>query len=311
MPGSRRLSLIVGGFVVASLGALAIAILSLTSETGLFRPQYELIARFENVQGLMAGAPVWLAGKEVGRIESVTFDELGSERPVRVVMRIQQDVKDRIREDSVATIGTIGLLGDSYVEVTVGSPSKPRLEDGAVIESVTPASLSDVVARGTKALDNIASLAENLDGVVGNFAAAEGGEKAAAAVAAVSDIVTEVRQGKGLLHSLIYDPYGGQGIESIQHSLETLESILLEVREGEGILHTLIYDRPTDQDIVMEALQAGARLNSILAKVDRGEGTLGLLLNDPTLYDDLKTLLGGAQRSAIVRTMIRWAADGN
>ena len=55
-------------------------------------------------------------------------------------------------------------------------------------------------------------------------------------------------------------------------------------------------------------LDAGARLNSILAKIDTGEGTLGLLLNDPTLYEDLKRLLGGAQRSAVVRTLIRMSA---
>ena len=71
------------------------------------------------------------------------------------------------------------------------------------------------------------------------------------------------------------------------------------------MLHTLIYDAPSEQDIVLEAIEAGSRLNSILAKVDRGEGTMGLLLNDPTLYEDLKRLIGGAQRSTVVRTLIR------
>ena len=60
---------------------------------------------------------------------------------------------------------------------------------------------------------------------------------------------------------------------------------------------------------MLEALEAGARLNSILAKVDRGEGTLGLLLNDPTLYEDLKRLIGGAERSALVRSLIRMSSD--
>ena len=52
-----------------------------------------------------------------------------------------------------------------------------------------------------------------------------------------------------------------------------------------------------------------ARLNSILAKVDRGEGSLGLLLNDATLYEDLKILVGGAQRSTLVRALIRMAVE--
>ncbi len=55
---------------------------------------------------------------------------------------------------------------------------------------------------------------------------------------------------------------------------------------------------------MIEVFEAGARLNSILAKIDRGEGTLGLMLNDPTLYEELKLLVGGANRSTVVRSLI-------
>ena len=82
-----------------------------------------------------------------------------------------------------------------------------------------------------------------------------------------------------------------------------------EVAEGEGILHTLIYERPRDQDMVNQLVTAGTRLNSILGKIDAGDGTLGLLVNDPSLYEDLTTLLGGAQRSLVIRSMVRMAVD--
>ena len=55
----------------------------------------------------------------------------------------------------------------------------------------------------------------------------------------------------------------------------------------------------------MQFLAAGGRLNSILEKMDRGEGTLGLLLNDPTLYEEVKLLVGGANRSTVVRSLIQ------
>ena len=106
------------------------------------------------------------------------------------------------------------------------------------------------------------------------------------------------------IHSVVYDQYKGGGVESIERSLATMENILEEVANGQGILHTLIFESPDDQDLVMEVLEAGARLNSILAKVDRGEGSFGMFLNDPTIYEDLKILLGGAQRSAVLRTLI-------
>ena len=83
-------------------------------------------------------------------------------------------------------------------------------------------------------------------------------------------------------------------------------------RTGNGILHELIYEDTSEQDLIVEVLEAGARLNSILTKIDDGEGSLGMLLNDPTLYEDLKILVGGAQRSAIVRSLIRFAVgSGN
>jgi phospholipid/cholesterol/gamma-HCH transport system substrate-binding protein len=66
-----------------------------------------------------------------------------------------------------------------------------------------------------------------------------------------------------------------------------------------------VYEPLTEQDVVLEVLDAGARLNSILAKIDTGEGTLGLLLNDPSLYEDLKQLVGGAERSTLVKTLIQ------
>jgi phospholipid/cholesterol/gamma-HCH transport system substrate-binding protein len=125
----------------------------------------------------------------------------------------------------------------------------------------------------------------------------------------VSDILGEIQHGHGLLHSLIYDEHEGSGMASLNQSLVTFQGILDEVATGNGLLHSLVYEPLTEQDVVLEALDAGARLNSILAKIDTGEGTLGLLLNDPSLYEDLKQLVGGAERSTLVKTLIRMSGD--
>ncbi len=136
MEDSRRLSLIVGGFFIASLVALAIAVLSLTSESGLFPNQYRIYGHFDNVQGLLPGAPVWMAGKEVGRVEEVEFTEFGSDQPILITMRVNRDVQNRVRTDSVASIGTIGVLGDSYIEIQPGSP-RSRFCGQVVLECVS------------------------------------------------------------------------------------------------------------------------------------------------------------------------------
>lgn len=310
MDGNRRLSLVVGAFVVATLLLVAGVLVTLGQGSGFLQPRYTLVTYFENVQGLVAGAPVRLAGKDVGTVELVSFGSFGGERPpVRVLLQVDARVQSRIRSDSVASIGTIGLLGDKYVSISMGTRGGQVLEEGAVLESSSPVDLAMAAERGTEAIDNIATLTENVNAVVEDFGEAMGGRKIAESMESLSEIVREIREGDGLLHSLIYDPYEGGGVQSLDRSLATLEEILNEVAHGDGVIHTLIYESPEDQDAVVRALEAAARLESILAKVDEGEGTVGLLVNDPSLYEDLQRLVGGARRSLVVRSLIRLSTD--
>lgn len=308
----RRSSLVVGVFLLVALAVGAFALLSLGASTGLLESRFRLITYFEDVQGLVAGAPVRLAGKDVGQVEQVSFGGLDDQRPpVRVVLQIVSDVQDRVRSDSVASIGTIGLLGDKFVALSMGTPSGRVLEEGQELASVSPLDLSMAVVRGTEAIDNVATLAENLNRVVGSFHEAMGGRRladaSAAAVKAADDlasVVREVREGKGLLHSLIYDSYAGGEVGSVSRSFARLEQLLAEITEGKGLLHDLVYTPADELTLLREAERASARLASALEKVDSGEGTLGLLVNDPTLYYDLKALAGGTKRSWILRSLV-------
>lgn len=285
MESDRRLSLVVGGFVLASLLALAVAVLSLTNEKGLWEPQYRLLAYYNDAQGLMSGAPVWLAGKDVGIVESVSFSPLGSNLPsVRVTLQINRDVQDRIRADSVASIGTIGLLGDKYIEIKMGTLEAPQLEPDAEIKTIDPVNLTDIVERGALAFDNLSELAVNINRIVKEFGDEMGGTNLASALASVSKLVNEVETGDGLLHNLIYEP-GGKEIQEIDQSLARIH-------------------------------EASQRLNQILVKIDEGEGTLGLLVNDPNLYHDLRTviedtqgMLGRARKNRLIRSLIQFSAD--
>lgn len=311
MPVERdgRLALVVGSFVIGALVALSGAILSLTSERGIFVSHYRLEAHFQNVQGLLPGAPVWLAGKEVGRVEDIRFEPVGSAIPVLVLMGIDETVQDRIRGDSVATVGTIGVLGDSYVEISVGTVGEAMLQPGSGIRTQSPININLAMAKGSRALDNVATLAENLNDVVSRFSEGDGERSIVDGMTAAGDIMVRVQQGPGLLHSLIYDDYQGEGVESIERSLSLLEKILHEIAEGDGLLHQVIYAKPEDDGMMSQATKASVRLNSILEKIDEGEGTIGLMLNDPSLYEELQALLGGARRSLVVRSMVRMAAD--
>lgn len=348
MEDSRRLSLIVGTFFILSLAALGVMVLSLSSESGLFARQYQIYGNFDNVQGLLPGAPVWMAGKEVGRVQAVEFTEFGSQQPILVSMRINRSIQNRLRTDSLATVGTIGVLGDSYIEIRPGSPEGAVLIDGETVPALSPTNLYAVLARGTEALDNVSELARNLNRVVSDVREEGVVAKAASAVSAASGIILEIEGGSGFLHSVVYDNYAGGGVESIQRSLASLENILhevqtgrgilnsliyvgdvddagtsasniqhtlasvadilAEIQSGDGLLHALIYDPETGR-MSQEASVAIGRLNEILEKIENADGTLGLLVSDPKLYEDLTKLLGGAQRSALLRTLVRMATE--
>jgi phospholipid/cholesterol/gamma-HCH transport system substrate-binding protein len=305
MDRDRRLSLTVGGFAFVALAALLLAILSLSAQQGIFRARYELIAYFDNVQGLVSGAAVRLAGTQVGQVESVNLSlRPGGQPAVKVVLQIDERVQQRIRADSMAQITTVGLLGDQIVELSIGTTDAMVLTDGSEIQTLDPFDLNVMVSKGGQALDAIESLASNLNATMEEFRQGAGGRNLAESVAALSQIINEVQEGEGTLHTLIYEPYEGGAVASAENAFASLAAILGEVEQGDGLLHSLVYAEPGEQDTLLAAREATARLNSILGKVDRGEGTLGLLLNDPTLYEELKILVGGAGRSTLVRSMI-------
>jgi phospholipid/cholesterol/gamma-HCH transport system substrate-binding protein len=305
MDHDRRLSLTVGGFALVALAALVVAVLSLSAQQGIFRARYRLVAYFDNVQGLVSGAAVRLAGTQVGQVKSVDLSlRPGGEPAVKVKLQIDEGVQQRIRGNSVALITTVGLLGDQIVEISIGTSESEVLTDGAEIQTLDPFDLNVMVSKGGLALDAIESLASNLNATIDEFRQGAGGRKLAESLSGFSEIIGEVQEGEGTLHALIYEPYEGGAVESAESALESLDGILEEVEHGDGLLHSLVYDEPGEQDVLLQALQASARLNSILTKIDGGDGTLGLLLNDPTLYEELKILVGGAGRSTLVRSMI-------
>ena len=304
MDERMRLSFVVGAVALAAAVTVAVVVANLGADAGLLHERYSLVTYFDDVQGLVSGAPVRLAGKDVGRVREVSFAPLDETRPpVRVVLEVDQAVQDRVRSDSSASVGTIGLLGDKYVSLSMGSSRGRVLTEGDEIASISPIDLNVAIVRGTEAIDNIAELAASANGVVKDFGASQGVQRLADVTGSLSQIVKEIQTGDGILHSLVYDEYEGEELASAGRSLASLEKMLLEIQEGDGVLHDLIYE-PANEELIGDALRAGSRLESILAKVDDGEGTLALLVNDPSLYQDLKALIGGARRSTVVRTLV-------
>jgi phospholipid/cholesterol/gamma-HCH transport system substrate-binding protein len=127
-------------------------------------------------------------------------------------------------------------------------------------------------------------------------------------IAQVSDdlqnLMQDIKQGKGLLHSLVYDSDGEKTVSYLNKSLESLALLMKEIQTGSGIAHDLIYVE--DKGQFLRSLNTVAHdLEEIAAEVKSGKGTLGLLLTDPSLYNELYGLIGNLRRNRLLKAIIR------
>jgi phospholipid/cholesterol/gamma-HCH transport system substrate-binding protein len=83
-----------------------------------------------------------------------------------------------------------------------------------------------------------------------------------------------------------------------------MTELLKHIEEEDSMLHSLVYD-PESKEIVDNLRDASARLSSISTELETGSGTAALFLRDPVLYEEIRTLVGGAQRNKLLRAYIR------
>lgn len=133
----------------------------------------------------------------------------------------------------------------------------------------------------------------------------ESKQRIAETLDAVRGVATAVERGEGAVSWLIRDPASRRFVEDLGRTAETLAVLSREVKEGRGgAIAALLFD-PASRQLVENLTETSRHLEEITGKIARGEGTLGALLADPTVYEDLTTLLEGAERSWILRWGIR------
>jgi phospholipid/cholesterol/gamma-HCH transport system substrate-binding protein len=309
-----RLQLRTGVFALVVLVALGTVVSTLNREGGLFTRRYTLYGDFNNIEGLFVNSPVWLAGNRVGRVRDVSFLPPGEEHALRVELDVDARVRERIRSDSTATVRQSGVLGDMYVSISLGSDAGEPVEDGGMLATRDPLSFNELADKGKELFDNLVAVSASAERIVGSFEEEMGTESVASTLGALKDIVTEIRDGDGLLHAAIYDeaPNASEDLKvalaEMRAALGRLNVILAEVQEGDGMLHDFVYGAEETELSTLAAIGGSAeRLESVLRKMDEGEGSLGALINDPTVYEDIKLLLGGAKDSTLLRGLINYA----
>ncbi len=322
----------VGIFVFVLLLLFVTFVLTIGIQARLFENQYTLRAAFRDIQGLVVGAPVRLAGLTAGSVRRITFSADFADPRIHVDVAIDERFQSRIREDSSATIGTMGLVGDKVFEITVGSEKAKILEPGKFLKTVEPIDFTRLVSQGGEVMEGVTGASQVLKGILQKVKEGQGLLPTLISEESGGDLIRDLamaakdlrklseraEKGEGLLGTLLAEKKDLPLIESLHRSAARLEETLKRVQEGDGLLHALIYEEGgkslmTDtrravkvgEETLRDLRVVAANLKRITGALAEGEGTLGALLQDPTVYEDLSSLLRGAERNWILRGLIR------
>jgi phospholipid/cholesterol/gamma-HCH transport system substrate-binding protein len=286
----------VGLFVLVGLSVLAAGIFYVTG-AGTIGPKYRLITYLPEVSGLANGAPVRLDGVEVGNVESIRLAPRipgkirDRNRNIEVVMRVGKHYENDILTDSAASLVTEGLLGNRYVNISLGVTGIP-LKDGQEVPGTEEKAMKEVVERSADMLGNLQALSENVQELINGVKAGKGSlGKLLTDDQAYNHLNNLLSRGDAMLANI----QAGQGslgklvasdemYNKVDKGLDNVNVILTDVRSQKGTIGKLLYD-PSLYD---EAKQAISNGNAVIGDVRAGKGTLGKLATDDSLYTKLK-----------------------
>lgn len=231
----------------------------------VFKSKLQLRARFPQIQGLTTGSVISLSGIKVGNIQDVNF--IPNQNSIEVILNVDQEFNTKITEGSQIEIRTQGALGDKYLFITPGPIENPPLKKDAVIPNAPNSDLLSVLS--------------------------EKGDRAAA-VFDILDNLQKITQSLLLENRMAKIPaQTEQVLLQMSQTLVESQKLLSDMRGSDSSGASSKMSRIMD------------KVEKILNKIDKGEGSLGALINDTSVHDQLKNLLGAQSASQQTRSLLR------
>ncbi len=201
-----------GAFVVATLAILAAGVFVIGSKEYLFRSTYQLQAQFDNVAGLAEGADVQVGGVHSGTVTGIVLPNKPGEK-VTVLMEVAKSTHEIIKQDSVATIETAGVLGNQYVAISFGSAGQANVRNGEIIRSEPPLQVSDLFKKMNGILDSSQQAIKNTT----------------LATAHLNSVSAKIDSGQGTVGALVNDK---QLYSNLEETTTTLHATMLQAQLG-------------------------------------------------------------------------------
>jgi phospholipid/cholesterol/gamma-HCH transport system substrate-binding protein len=289
----------VGMIVLISTIVLVTLLFLMTSSSGLGILSHKLTITtyFENSAGLKSGAAVNLEGVTIGTVKSVTVVSSPDRKltPVKIVMKLNDKYASDLKKDSKASLSTVGVLGDTVVDISSQFAVGPPLQDGDELKTTETPSLTDVVKAGQGTIESLNVILAKMNVIVDNLQSGKGSvgqlinnpglyNKADATVAELLALEKNLNRGRGSIGKLLTDD---TMYNRLNDAAGKLENIADELNAGKGTAGMLLKD-----DSLYKNLNSTlAHANSLMADADAGKGGLGLMLKDPKFRRELSDTL--------------------
>src|SRR5437763_7865647 len=240
----------------------------MSGTSGSFTPRITLKSYFDNAQGLRQGAPVRLSGVDIGNVTNIAIvpDKDKQQTPVQIVMKVSTKYSYGMRRDSVTSLETAGVLGETYLDIDSSQAVGAPVRDGDTLPTQIHPDFNQVVKASQSTLQNMDALLKRAD-----------------------RILAFAESGKGSLGKLIYDP---TLYNRFSDTVAEFQKIVAQVGNGEGSLGRLV-SRNDAYDKFISTLD---KMNQVVDELQQGKGTAGKFLKDPSLYNNANDTIANLKK---------------
>ena len=311
MAKQRSIEVRVGLFVLICLVAAAVLIIKFGKFERFSANTYNITVVFPNVGGIVRDANVMYAGIPVGKVRDIKLTEVGALK-VHVTLAIYENYT--IRRDAKFVINQSGLLGDRYVDVIPQSATAAILKPGDEIEGTSSVDLTEAIRGVVDVLHQAAGTMERIDNLIEH--ADDAVQRADGAIKRIDELALSTQSLAHVSSSLAnIDLTTSNAVtltaslrdvvddsrQSISNTLREFTLAAGDLRDASKRVQGLVQNNEGEISATASNLAAStARLNAILEGVQRGEGTAGKLLTDPTLHDEIVKLVQNWRRFGIL-----------
>ncbi len=285
----------VGLTVFIGLVIFFVFIFLVGTEGNYFSSTYDLKIFVENTEGLSEGSLVTLGGLKIGNVSDLKFTRRNGINGINITLSIKSNYKTQITNSSNATIKTIGLLGDRFVDISIGQPNEAPLPEGKFLHVEPTFSLDKLSTKIQPALDDFSKLLSNLRSITDTISSGKGSigklinntntvDKFESVLKGLDKFLTTVNNKKGSLGKMAYDSTLYNNLNLLSDNLVSLTD---SIKNGKGSLGKFIM-----KDSVYNTVSSlSNRLDNLISKAEGDSTLVGGLINNKKIYNDFNSLL--------------------